>query len=83
MLRRSRQERSPLTSCLKYTMVSGKKALAQAGLDREANASAYGQLDLTRCGVLVGSGMGGLSVFQDGELSGWKRAVAGLHPCRS
>lgn len=53
--------------CLKYTMVSGKKALAQAGLDKEANASAYSQLDLTRCGVLVGSGMGGLSVFQDGE----------------
>ncbi len=53
--------------CLKYTMVSGKKALAQAGLDKEANASAFSQLDLTRCGVLVGSGMGGLSVFQDGE----------------
>lgn len=53
--------------CLKYTMVSGKKALAQAGLDKEANASAYSQLDLTRCGVLVGSGMGGLQVFQDGE----------------
>jgi len=52
--------------CLKYTMVSGKKALAQAGLDKEANASAYSQLDLSRCGVLVGSGMGGLSVFQDG-----------------
>jgi len=52
--------------CLKYTMVSGKKALAQAGLDKEANASAFSQLDLTRCGVLVGSGMGGLGVFQDG-----------------
>jgi hypothetical protein len=38
-----------------------------AGLDKEANASAFSQLDLTRCGVLVGSGMGGLSVFQDGE----------------
>jgi 3-oxoacyl-(acyl-carrier-protein) synthase len=49
-------------------MVSGKKALAMAGLDKEANASAFSQLDLTRCGVLVGSGMGGLSVFQDGEL---------------
>ncbi|KAF6257468.1 thiolase-like protein [Scenedesmus sp. NREL 46B-D3] len=52
--------------CLKYTMVSGKKALAMAGLDKEANSSAFSQLDLTRCGVLVGSGMGGLSVFQDG-----------------
>jgi 3-oxoacyl-[acyl-carrier-protein] synthase II len=53
--------------CLKYTMVSGKKALAQAGLDKEANASAFSQLNLARCGVLVGSGMGGLQVFQDGE----------------
>ena len=47
----------------------------QAGLDKEANASAFSQLDLTRCGVLVGSGMGGLSVFQDGgcraAASGW------------
>lgn len=33
---------------------------------QEANSSAFSQLDLTRCGVLVGSGMGGLSVFQDG-----------------
>lgn len=53
--------------CLKYTIVSGKKALQQAGLDKDGNASAFGQLDLTRCGVLVGSGMGGLSIFQDGE----------------
>jgi len=55
--------------CLKYTMVAGKKALAQAGLSRDAHAQAYGALDLTRCGILVGSGMGGLSVFQDGVKS--------------
>lgn len=53
--------------CLKYTMVSGKKALEQAGLSKEKNSDAFGKLDLTKCGVLVGSGMGGLSVFQDGE----------------
>ena len=53
--------------CLKYCIVAGKKALAQAGLDKNSDASAYSQLDLTRCGVLVGSGMGGLSVFQDGK----------------
>jgi 3-oxoacyl-(acyl-carrier-protein) synthase len=56
--------------CLKYTMVAGKKALAQAGLDKDKNASAFSQLDLTRCGVLVGSGMGGLTVFQDGKQHG-------------
>ncbi|GFH08411.1 3-oxoacyl-[acyl-carrier-protein] synthase, partial [Haematococcus lacustris] len=52
--------------CLKYTVVSSKKALRMAGLEKEANAQGYGQLDLTRVGVLVGTGMGGLSVFQDG-----------------
>jgi 3-oxoacyl-[acyl-carrier-protein] synthase II len=62
--------------CLKYTMVAGKKALAQAGLDKDANAAAFSGLDLTRCGVLVGSGMGGLSVFQDGASS---RALSSNH----
>uniref|UniRef100_G9B652 3-oxoacyl-[acyl-carrier-protein] synthase n=2 Tax=Haematococcus lacustris TaxID=44745 RepID=G9B652_HAELA len=52
--------------CLKYTVVSSKKALRMAGLEKEANAQGYGQLDLTRVRVLVGTGMGGLSVFQDG-----------------
>jgi hypothetical protein len=42
------------------------QALIQAGLDKETEA--FGKLDKTRCGVLVGSGMGGLTVFQDG---GW------------
>lgn len=55
--------------CLKYTMVAGKKALIQAGLSKDHHAQAYSNLDLTRCGVLVGSGMGGLSVFQDGVKS--------------
>lgn len=45
-----------------YTMVAGKKALEQAGLFKEKLTS----LDLTRCGILVGSGMGGMSIFADG-----------------
>ncbi len=49
-------------------MVSGKKALRMAGLEKEANAEAYSKLDPTRVGVLVGTGMGGLTVFQDGQL---------------
>jgi len=52
--------------CLKYTIVSGKKALRMAGLEKEANNAAYKKLDHTRVGILVGSGMGGLTVFQDG-----------------
>jgi 3-oxoacyl-[acyl-carrier-protein] synthase II len=52
--------------CLKYCMVAGKKALRMAGLEKEANAEGYSKLDATRVGVLVGTGMGGLTVFQDG-----------------
>lgn len=48
-------------------MVSGKKALRMAGLEKEANPEGYSKLDPTRVGVLVGTGMGGLTVFQDGE----------------
>lgn len=56
--------------CLKYTVVSAKKALKQAGLEKESCASGYSKLDLTRVGVLIGTGMGGLQVFQDG---GWEK----------
>lgn len=52
--------------CLKYTIVSSKKALIQAGLEKEHCSEGYAKLDVTRVGVLVGTGMGGLSVFQDG-----------------
>jgi 3-oxoacyl-[acyl-carrier-protein] synthase II len=47
---------------ISYTMVSGKKALLHAQLE----GSALDQLDKTRCGVLIGSGMGGMGVFSDG-----------------
>lgn len=52
--------------CLSYCMVASKKALRAAGIEKEANAEAHGKLDKSRVGVLVGSGMGGLTVFQDG-----------------
>lgn len=52
--------------CLSYCMVATKKALRAAGIEKEANAEAYEKLDKSRVGVLVGSGMGGLTVFQDG-----------------
>ncbi|MBA2729048.1 MAG: beta-ketoacyl-ACP synthase II [Parachlamydiaceae bacterium] len=45
-----------------FTVVAGKKALESAGLGPEQRASLVPQ----RCGVLVGSGMGGMSVFVDG-----------------
>lgn len=47
---------------IRYTVVSGKKALEDAKL----TGNALDALDKSRCGVLVGSGMGGMSVFHDG-----------------
>lgn len=48
---------------IRYTMVAGKKALEDAGLTGEA----LEKLEKSRCGVLIGSGMGGMSVFFDGN----------------
>lgn len=45
-----------------YTIVAGKKALEMANLSEQSRDN----LDKTRCGVLVGSGMGGMTVFADG-----------------
>ena len=53
-------------NCIKYTVVASKKALAHAGLSKADDAAAFEALDEKRVGVLVGSGMGGLQVFQDG-----------------
>lgn len=45
-----------------YTLVAGKKAAEASKLDADALAL----LDKTRCGILVGSGMGGMSIFYEG-----------------
>ncbi len=42
-----------------YSLVSGKKALESAKIDKES------KLDKKRCGVLIGSGMGGLDMFSN------------------
>lgn len=47
---------------VRYAMVAGKKALEYAKIDQEVLAT----FDKTRCGVIVGSGMGGMQVFHDG-----------------
>jgi 3-oxoacyl-[acyl-carrier-protein] synthase II len=47
---------------IRYTMVAGKKALESAKLNPEAMSL----LDKKRCGIIIGSGMGGMSVFYDG-----------------
>lgn len=47
---------------IRYTAVAGKKALEQGKLSGDALAT----LDKSRCGVLIGSGMGGMNVFYEG-----------------
>lgn len=45
---------------VKYTIVSGKKALEDAGIEKDSTA--YKALERTRCGVIIGSAMGGTSL---------------------
>lgn len=49
---------------IRYAMVAGKKALesGKLGISSEALSS----LNLSRCGIIVGSGMGGMQCFYDG-----------------
>ncbi|PKA60869.1 3-oxoacyl-[acyl-carrier-protein] synthase I, chloroplastic [Apostasia shenzhenica] len=56
-----------LDDCLRYCLVSGKKALESAGLP--VGSAALNKIDKVRAGVLVGTGMGGLTVFSDGVQS--------------
>lgn len=47
---------------IRYAMVAGKKALEYAKID----ADAMEKLDKKRCGIIIGSGMGGMRIFYDG-----------------
>ncbi|KAK1683415.1 hypothetical protein QYE76_044263 [Lolium multiflorum] len=52
-----------LDDCIRYCILSGKKALQSAGLG--TGSDAHGKLDVGKAGVLVGTGMGGLTAFSD------------------
>ncbi|KAL2543726.1 3-oxoacyl-[acyl-carrier-protein] synthase I [Forsythia ovata] len=51
-----------LDDCWRYCLVSGKRALEDANLGQEVLET----MDRTRIGVLVGSGMGGITAFSNG-----------------
>lgn len=51
-----------LDDCWRYCLVAGKRALVDANLGSEVLEN----MDRTRIGVLVGTGMGGLSAFSNG-----------------
>ncbi len=57
-----RKQARRVDKSIAYTMVAGKKALEFAGLKDQA----FEQLQKERCGILIGSGMGGMTVFADG-----------------
>uniref|UniRef100_A0A8R7U5G4 beta-ketoacyl-[acyl-carrier-protein] synthase I n=1 Tax=Triticum urartu TaxID=4572 RepID=A0A8R7U5G4_TRIUA len=46
---------------MQYLIVAGKKALENGGVTEDI----MNELDKSRCGVLIGSGMGGMKVFSD------------------
>lgn len=50
---------------IRYTLVAGKKSLEYAGLTGEA----FDKLDKSRCGIVIGSGMGGMHTFHEGSVT--------------
>ncbi|GAB2228683.1 hypothetical protein Droror1_Dr00022806 [Drosera rotundifolia] len=50
-----------LDNCIRYCLVAGKKALEDSRLTGEE----FNKVDKSRAGVLVGSGMGGATIFSD------------------
>lgn len=65
--------------CITYSFVASKKALRQAGLEKGKD-DAHDKLDKTKVGVLIGSGMGGLTVFQDNAAALKEKGVKKVSP---
>lgn len=59
-----------------YAIVAGKKALEHAKLDTNAIAA----LNKSKCGVIIGSGMGGMGVFADGVQTLLEKGVRKVTP---
>jgi 3-oxoacyl-[acyl-carrier-protein] synthase II len=60
-----------------YGMVAGKKALEYGNL---YSPDALGKLDKTRCGVIIGSGMGGMRMLTDGVNTIFEKGYKRLTP---
>ena len=61
---------------IRYAMVAGKKALEYSGLD----INDLSVLDKKRCGVIIGSGMGGMHYFYSGVETVLKEGYKRLTP---
>lgn len=63
-------------SAIAYAVAATKKAMAYGGINDEA----LSKLDKTRCGVIIGSGMGGMQVFSDGVQTLIEKGPARITP---
>lgn len=61
---------------VQYTMVAGKRALEHAGLKGEP----FDRLDKSKCGIIIGSGMGGMNVFYEGVKTVLEKGYKRLTP---
>ncbi|KAK9918996.1 hypothetical protein WJX75_008560 [Coccomyxa subellipsoidea] len=59
----SKKNARRMDNCIKYTMVAGKKALQSAGFSLEPGS--FEGLDLAKCGILIGTAMGGMATFSN------------------
>lgn len=57
-----RKQERRIDPFIRYCLVAGKKAVLAAGLD----APALAQINKSRAGILIGSGMGGMHTFSEG-----------------
>ena len=58
---------------IRYIMVAGKKAVEDANID-------LASVDKSRCGIVIGSGMGGMSIFYDGANTITQKSFRRLTP---
>eukprot|EP00899_Mesostigma_viride_P007976 jgi/Mesvir1/1717/Mv21170-RA.1 len=65
-----------LDDCLTYGILASKKALENAGL----GGAELGKIDKERAGVIVGTGMGGLSVFAENVEALKEKGVKKISP---
>ncbi|NGX63960.1 MAG: 3-oxoacyl-[acyl-carrier-protein] synthase 2 [Candidatus Anoxychlamydiales bacterium] len=61
---------------IRYAMVAGKKAL----IDSKIDSTLLANLDKYRCGIVIGSGMGGMKSFSDGVETLIKQSYKRLTP---
>lgn len=59
-----------------YAIVAGKKALENAKLDADALES----LNKAKCGIIIGSGMGGMGIFADGVQTLLEKGIRKVTP---